>query len=377
MSIMSILVAGGGESVPVPGAPTIGTAYAGDTRGAVYFTPPAVGAPITLYTATASPGGATGTNTASPVIITGLSNGTTYTFTVTATNAGGTGPASAASNSAVPNPPPSGTITLLIIAGGGSGGTNIGAGGGAGGYRDMTTFGAASGSPFSITVGASDSLTQFIGSTFRSAAGGFGGCEGPPFGSGPVIGGSGGSGGGGGTNLNGSGAGGTGNVPATTPLQGRNGGAGITNRNTYRYGGGGGGHATVGGAAITTRGGNGGTGTASSITGTSLVYSAGGGGGAGFNRTAGTGGSSGVGGNGAGGDYSPGDPGMANRGGGGGGGAFGGGGGAGGSGIFIMSYADAGTGQLVIIDPGLTFTYAVTGGNKVYRFTGGTGNVQW
>jgi hypothetical protein len=68
---------------------------------------------------------------------------------------------------------------------------------------------------------------------------------------------------------------------------------------------------------------------------------------------------------------------MANRGGGGGGASFSAGGSAGGSGILIMSYAHSGTGQFVIIDPGLTFTFAINGANKVYRFTGGTGNVQW
>ncbi len=43
----------------VPGAPTIGTATAGDTRATVTFTPPASdgGSPIIEYTATSSPGG--------------------------------------------------------------------------------------------------------------------------------------------------------------------------------------------------------------------------------------------------------------------------------------------------------------------------------
>jgi len=89
----------------VPGAPTIGTATAtGSTTATVAFTAPAFdgGSTITSYTATSSPGGITGTlNQAGSgtISITGLSGGTSYTFTVTATNAVGTGPASAASNS--------------------------------------------------------------------------------------------------------------------------------------------------------------------------------------------------------------------------------------------------------------------------------------
>jgi hypothetical protein len=68
---------------------------------------------------------------------------------------------------------------------------------------------------------------------------------------------------------------------------------------------------------------------------------------------------------------------MANRGGGGGGAGFSVGGSAGGSGIIVLSYPVSGYGQLVVIDPGITFTYAINGANQVYRFTGGTGNVQW
>jgi uncharacterized protein YhjY with autotransporter beta-barrel domain len=92
----------------VPGAPTGVAASAGDTQATVTFTAPASdgGAAITTYTATSSPGGFTGTcagPAACPITVTGLSNGTAYTFTVTATNATGTGAASAASSAVTPS----------------------------------------------------------------------------------------------------------------------------------------------------------------------------------------------------------------------------------------------------------------------------------
>lgn len=87
-----------------PGAPTIGAATAGEASASVAFTAPASngGAAITSYTVTSSPGGITASGSASPINVTGLTNGTAYTFTVTATNSVGTGPASAASNSVTP-----------------------------------------------------------------------------------------------------------------------------------------------------------------------------------------------------------------------------------------------------------------------------------
>ncbi|WP_312347100.1 fibronectin type III domain-containing protein [Stenotrophomonas acidaminiphila] len=89
----------------VPGAPTIGTAVAGDTQASVAFMAPANtgGSPVLGYTVTVSPADVAPVNGAgSPIVVTGLTNGQAYTFTVTADNSAGTGAASAVSNSITP-----------------------------------------------------------------------------------------------------------------------------------------------------------------------------------------------------------------------------------------------------------------------------------
>jgi hypothetical protein len=91
----------GGGIGSVPSAPTIGTATKTNTTTAtVTFTPPANtgGYAITTYTATSSIGNITGTSTTSPITISGLTSGTGYSFTVTATNSLGVSSPSAASN---------------------------------------------------------------------------------------------------------------------------------------------------------------------------------------------------------------------------------------------------------------------------------------
>ena len=94
----------------VPGAPTTVAGRAGNAQAMVWWNPPASdgNSPITSYTVTSNPPGATATVAApgTAVILTGLTNYTPYTFTVTATNAVGTSTVSA----------PSGVITPVAGA---------------------------------------------------------------------------------------------------------------------------------------------------------------------------------------------------------------------------------------------------------------------
>jgi len=104
------------EFVP-PTAPQDVTAYAGDGSAFVTWDPPADdgGSPVLEYTVTASPGGQTAVADGLSINaeVAGLTNGTAYTFTVTAANDPGAGPPSAPSNEVTPGagvapPPPTG-----------------------------------------------------------------------------------------------------------------------------------------------------------------------------------------------------------------------------------------------------------------------------
>jgi hypothetical protein len=123
-----------------PNVPTIGTATgSGPTTISVAFTPAVLygGFSDTVYTATANTG-QNATGSSSPITVTGLSTGQTYTFTVTATNILGTSSPSGISNIVIMNSDPYfGSVDLLLHANGTNG---------------STTFIDSSNSPKSITA---------------------------------------------------------------------------------------------------------------------------------------------------------------------------------------------------------------------------------
>ena len=87
------------------------------TSASVSFTAPASngGSVITGYTVTSTPGNITATGATSPIVVTGLTNGTSYTFTVHATNAIGNGPESVSSNSVTPSGLPGAPTNIVAV----------------------------------------------------------------------------------------------------------------------------------------------------------------------------------------------------------------------------------------------------------------------
>jgi len=110
----------GGNYGAKPNAPTVGTAtVTGTTTATVTYTAPAFngGVPITSYTATSSPGGITGTLSqagSGTITVSGLTAGTAYTFSVTATNPIGTSASSGASNSITTYSVPANTVAPVV-----------------------------------------------------------------------------------------------------------------------------------------------------------------------------------------------------------------------------------------------------------------------
>lgn len=108
-----------------PDAPAAVSALGGDGRAVVHWSAPASdnGSPVTGFTVTANPGGThvTAPANASQATVTGLTNGTTYTFTVIAINAVGTSAPSATSAPVTPaaptvTPTPTPTPTPIVTS---------------------------------------------------------------------------------------------------------------------------------------------------------------------------------------------------------------------------------------------------------------------
>jgi uncharacterized protein (TIGR02145 family) len=93
-------------SVTAPGSPSNVTVVVGNAQATASFTVPSTGgSTITGYTVTSTPDSLTGIGLNSSIIVTGLSNGTSYTFSVVATNAMGNSSPSTASSAVTPSAP--------------------------------------------------------------------------------------------------------------------------------------------------------------------------------------------------------------------------------------------------------------------------------
>jgi PKD repeat protein len=103
----------------LPGKPRNIDATAGDQSASVSWSPPTAAgdSPITGYTATASPGGATCTTATLSCTVQDLTNGQAYTFTVVAVSDAGSGPASNPSSSVTPAGEPLAPLSVTAKAG--------------------------------------------------------------------------------------------------------------------------------------------------------------------------------------------------------------------------------------------------------------------
>jgi hypothetical protein len=244
------------KTASVPAAPTIGTATlsVGASVNVAYTTNSNGGAPITSVTAISTPGNITATGNSSPILVTGLSGSTAYTFQVYATNVMGNSALSSASNSVTT--PNIVNIAYLLVAGAGGGAAG---GGGAGGLLSGT-YSATPGTSYTIVPGGggagltgpgvSQAGTSTTGFGLTAVGGGAAGYQ-------TNTGLNGGSGGGAGYYASNSGG-------LGTAGQGNNGGS-LTSSGALAGGGGGGAGAAGGDCTASGVGANGGIGAISTI----------------------------------------------------------------------------------------------------------------
>ena len=160
------------DAIPtITGVTDVGTGLAYGANGQAIVSvvaTPTTGGPITSFKVTSNPGALTSTGS-SPVTISGLSAGTTYTYTAQSANAYATGPTSSSASSAVtattvPQAPTIGTVTD-----GGTGTTvSIPFTAGATGGKSITGYSIVS-SPATTTQTTSSSPYTFTGLTAGTA----------------------------------------------------------------------------------------------------------------------------------------------------------------------------------------------------------------
>ena len=99
-----------------PDSPTINTvSIISSTSVSVNFNPPTGSGTIISYIVTSSPGGITGRGTSSPIIVSRLTSNTSYTFTVTAINSGGSSGPSYSTNGIIVRDIINSTVGLIPI----------------------------------------------------------------------------------------------------------------------------------------------------------------------------------------------------------------------------------------------------------------------
>jgi hypothetical protein len=184
VGVLSACGGGGGGSatgttISVPGPPTDVVATSGDGSVSLAFSAPASngGAVITGYTASCASGSTTRTTSggASPLVVTGLANGTAYACTVAATNSAGTGVAASVSvtpvgtvvtgsfrGNIVLGSPTANSIKVNVLAPDQSGTVWISYGASSDSYdRQSATGPLSAGQPLELTLDGLDAGTRY------------------------------------------------------------------------------------------------------------------------------------------------------------------------------------------------------------------------